>query len=135
MNTIEFFRLFLIMLVGLLISSCSVNVETSIPPDDYREEWTGFYEGTKSNTSLEDELMTTPISFEVTLDDDTVDGMIINGTLVPISEDGTFGPDFVEGGPSNYEVHFKEDGSITMKINEIFPFGIALPCYINARKI
>lgn len=124
----------ILILLGLLIMGCTGDMETAPPPDDYREQWIGSYEGTKSNTSLEDELMTTPISFEVTMDESTVDGLIVNGTLVPIAEDGTFGPDFVEGGPSNYEVHFMEDGSVTIKINEIFPFGIALPCYINARR-
>lgn len=134
MCTIKFLQHSILILLGLLVISCSGNLETSSPLDDYREQWIGTYQGTKSNTSLEDELMTTPISFEVTMDEATVDGLIINGTLVPIAEDGTFGPDFVEGA-SNYEVHFMEDGSVTIKINEIFPFGIALPCYINARRI
>lgn len=123
-----------LVLISLLLPACS-NDSQVLVPTDYREQWEGTYEGTKSNTSLEDQIMTTPISFEVTINESSLNELNINGTNVPITDDGTFGPDFVNDSEFNYEVHFMDDGSVTLIIGQIFPEGISLPCYINAVRI
>jgi len=125
-----------LLLLSLFLFACNNNDDDEITQlDDYREEWVGTYEGTKSNRSIEDTVFTTPITFEVSINDSSLTELIINGRAVPISDEGTFGPAVLEGSSDNYEVVFSDDGNIKLIINEIFPNGIALPCYINATRI
>lgn len=124
----------LLVMISLFLPACN-NDSGVLVPTDYREKWEGTYEGTKSNTSLEDETMTTPISFEVAINESSLNELNINGTNVPITDDGSFGPDFVNDSEFNYDVHFMDDGTVTLIIRQIFPEGISLPCYINAVRL
>jgi hypothetical protein len=110
----------------LLFSACSESVIT-----DYREAWIGTYEGTKSNTSFDDTVFATPITFEVVIDETSTDGLIINGINFPISEAGTYGPDFLEGGFTNYELSISDGALRLHSFNSLVP-GIFLPCFISA---
>jgi len=120
-----------ILVASLVISSCGGDNESM---EDYREKWVGSYEGTKSNTSLDDTVMTTPISFDVMIDEDSSDGLIINGITFPISEQGIYGPEFLDDGIYNYTVTI--DGErLTLESYGSIPNGIILPCFIKVTKI
>ncbi len=123
-NLLRFF--FFISLFSLVMISCSSEI-------DYREQWVGTYEGTKSNRSFEDTMFITDVSFEVVIDLDSEDGLIVNGINFPISEDGTFGPDFLDGGGNNYELSISGDELRLSSFGSI-PEGIVLPCFIKATK-
>lgn len=100
---------------------------------DYRDKWVGEYEGTKSFQSFDDDMFATDITFSATKDSSSIDGMIVNGILFSIGEDGVFGPEFTGGGEQNYTVIFTEP-DVTIESFGSIPTGIILPCYIKATK-
>ena len=125
----------------LLVSMTSLFLLTSCgdsdpidPSVDFREQWVGTYEGGKSNSSFDDTIFTTPIEFEILIDEDSEDGLIINGIQIPISTDGTFGPGFVNNGDTNYEVVFISDEVRIKFFTEIIN-GLGFPCFIKATLI
>jgi len=124
-----------ILLLGsllFLVTACNDDMTTA-PVGDYRDGWVGTYVGTKSNRSLDDDMFTTPIEFEAVKDTASTDGMNINGILFPMSEDGEYGPDFLDDDIFNYTVII-QDSDITMEIFGSIPNGIIAPCYIKATK-
>jgi hypothetical protein len=94
---------FFVFFISLVLSSCGDS------SGDYREQWVGTYTGTKSNRSFEDTMFTADISFDVVIDENSTDGLIVNGINFPISEEGTFGPDFLDDGSDNYELSISGD--------------------------
>ena len=126
-------RTFIFMVSTVLLFLLSSCAESEPSFDDFREQWIGTYEGTKSNRGFDDNIFITSITFEVLIDEDSEDGLLINGTLVPISEDGDFGPDFIQGN-LNYSVNFNGD-DVRIEINVDNVLGLALPCFIIAEKI
>ena len=99
--------------------------------DDYREAWVGTYDCTKSTVSFEDNLFTTDIEVAVELDSTSSNLLLINGQRIPVDEDGQFGLEEFEGG---YYVLILTNDRISLTINEIFPLGDAIPCYIQGDK-
>lgn len=98
---------------------------------DYRLPYVGIYDCTKSNTSFDDDMFTTDLEVVVEIDP-TMDSLIIvNDIKIPLELNGIFGLEEFEG--SYYDLIFCE-GMIRLSINEIFPFGIAIPCYIKGKK-
>jgi hypothetical protein len=118
---------FFVFFISLVLSSCGDS------SGDYREQWVGTYTGTKSNSSFEDTMFTADISFDVVIDENSTDGLIVNGINFPISEEGTFGPDFLDDGSDNYELSISGDELRLASFGSI-PNGIVLPCYIMATK-
>lgn len=123
------FSILLFISATIFITSCT----DSISDIDYREQWVGTYEGVKSNRSFEDTMFTTPISFDVTLDADSADGLTVNGITFPISEEGTFGPGFLDGGFTNYELTIDGD-DLRLMTGELIPNGISIACFITGTK-
>lgn len=99
--------------------------------DDYRDVWVGTYDSTKSSRSFEDTMFTTDIEVVVALDTTASNLLLINGQRVPVDENGQFGLEVFEG--SYYDLNLTED-RIRLSINEIFPNGLAIPCYIQGDK-
>ena len=116
--------LFITLSFLLFLSSCGDSV-------DFREQWVGTYEGTKSNIGFDDTLFTTEITFDVTIDEDSEDGLIVNGINFPISDEGTFGPEFLEGGFTNYTLTIVDNELRLESFLSNIP-GIAIPCFIIA---
>ncbi len=101
---------------------------------DFKEQWIGTYEGTKSNIGFDDTLFTTEVTFDVTIDEDSEDGLIVNDINFPISDEGTFGPEFLEGNFTNYTLSIDGD-DLRLEINVDNVLGLAIPCFILAEKI
>ena len=118
--------LFITLSFLLFLSSCGDSV-------DFREQWVGTYEGTKSNRGFDDEMFRTDITFDVLIDEVSEDGLIVNGINFPISEDGTYGPDFLFGS-TNYTLSIDGD-DLRLEINVDNVLGLAIPCFILAEKI
>ena len=80
--------------------------------------------------------MTTPIRFDVLIDSSTTDGLIINGINIPISTNGTFGPDFLGEAESggNYTVIFRLE-EVRIETRFIMDLGQAAPCFISGTLI
>lgn len=126
----------LIFLFSALIWITACGSDGIIPMEssaDYRDQWEGTYVGTKSNTSRDDTMFVIDIEFEVIKDAESADGLIVNGMLFPISEDGEFGPEFIDGGEINYTVTFSDD-QIYLESFGVIINGIFLPCFIKATK-
>lgn len=122
--------LFFVSLGSLLIWSC----DSSDTDVDFREQWVGSYEGTKSSTSFEDTMFVTDIAFQVTIDEGADNHLIVNGVSFQVTEDGSFGPDFLDGGSDNYTLRIDGDDL------SIERYGIGLPgpvnqCFILATKL
>ena len=119
----------------ILFSSCgSDDIEE---PEDYREFYIGTYEGLKSFRSFSDTVTATSVTFDVDIDSSTTDGLIINGIEIPISTNGTFGPEFIgdeNGVGNNFTVTFLF-GEVRIKDLPIIPFGQSAPCLISATRI
>ena len=77
-------------------------------------------------------MFATPIEFEVTIDEDSEDGLFVNGIKFPISEDGTFGPDFL--GATTYELRI-EGNELRLESSLINLPGPSLFCFIIVNKI
>ena len=127
----RFFYALLVLTFAFIITSCGDSGLYST--EDFREQWVGTYEGTKSNSSFEDTMFTTEVEFEVAIDEASEDGLIVNGINFPIDEDGTFGPGFLNGGGTNYELIIDDD-ELRLQIGELIPNGIALACFIIATR-
>lgn len=124
-------RIFLIVsLAAITITSCN-DAESDI---DYREQWVGTYEGTKSNTSFEDTMFTTPISFDLVIDENSENSIIVNGVLLEVTEDGSFGPDFLDGGSENYTLRIDGGDLSIERINLGLP-GPVIQCFILVTKL
>ncbi len=125
--------------VSFLVISCSnpeITMETEMNSDlDYRAQWVGTYEGTKSNRSFDDTMFITEVSFEVTIDSESDDGLIVNGTSFPVDEEGNYGPDFLDEGQIIYTLRIDEDGELKLESNVVNVLGLALPCFIIANKV
>ncbi len=122
--------LFVTSIFLFVVSSCG-DSDPIDPPTDFREQWVGTYEGTKSNIGFDDTLFTTEITFDVTIDEDSEDGLIVNGINFPISDEGTFGPEFLEGGFTNYTLTIVDNELRLESFLSNIP-GIAIPCFIIA---
>lgn len=123
-------KVFLLIGTSILLWNCS----DSEPEGDFREQWVGTYEGTKSNRSFVDNVFTTPISFDVSIDESAVDHIIVNGISFEVDDDGNYGPDFLDGGSIIYTLRIN-DGELRLESNVINVVGLALPCFIIANKI
>jgi len=122
-------RLLTCLIVFLL---CSCGDDAAMPkPADYRENYTGTYDCTKSSRGFDDDQFTTDITVEVVLDSLSTNSVIIDGVTIPIDEEGRFELGSIDG--DNYDVDLSDD-KIRMEINVYFPLGIALPCYIQGEK-
>lgn len=94
--------------------------------DDYREEYLGVYECTKSNRSFDDENFKTDID-DIVIELSETDSIIIfDGTELLIKEDGTTGRILVDG--QIYNLTFEGN---TFKLHT-YPqvIGLAIGCYI-----
>ena len=119
-------RTLLLLAFSLAITSCGDDTENG----EYREEYAGTYNGTKSNRSFEDDMFTTDIEIVVTVHPDVDSLLIVNDLNVPISETGTYQGNF-EG--NFFDLKF-EDGSLKMVTFPDF-IGITISCYIQGEKI
>lgn len=121
--------------VSFYICSCGDASETIDLPRDYRAQWIGTYEGTKSNLSFADTLFTATINFDVEVDLDSDDGLVVKGINLPITEEGTFGPDNLDGGLINYELNI-EGNELRLASFESLPNadGEPIGCFIIAYK-
>jgi len=99
--------------------------------DDYRVEFIGTYDCTKSNRSFEDTEFTTDIEVVVILDSLSTNSIIVNDVTIPVDENGRFETAQIDG--DNHDITFT-DGKIRWEINVFFPLGLALPCYIQGEK-
>ena len=128
----NYISLMTLLFSAFILFSCSQDEDPITPEDpsvpvDYRDEFTGEYESTKSSNSFEDILFTTDILVTVEKDSLSDTNVVVNGQIIPIDEDGNFGPDFHNG---QYFDLMISDGNLRLSINEVFPNGLALPCFI-----
>jgi len=133
-----FRTMFSALIISVLVVSCSP--ETSVEMDtntglDYRTAWVGTYEGTKSNRSFDDTMFTTDVSFEVTIDTESEDGLIVNGINFPVDEEGNYGPDFLDEGQVIYTLRIDGEGVLKLESDVVDVLGQAAPCFIIASKI
>lgn len=110
--------------------SCNNDLSPEEGTGDYREKYVGTYAATKSNVSFEDDMFTTDIEVLVEIDMNNDSILIINGFAIPISEEGTFGPETIDF--NRFEIEFSEE-SIRMATFPIIP-GITTYCYIKGTK-
>ncbi len=120
----------LLFVLTLFLFACGDN---SSGFDDYREEFIGIYDCTKSNRGFDDDMFTREIEVEVILDSLSENSIIINGFTIEIDEDGKH-----QGGSTDEDMHDLDlsDGKIRWEVNVFnnnIP-GIALPCYIKGEK-
>jgi len=119
------------LIVCILIFAC-IGCKDDPIPTDYRSDYVGTYECTKSNKGFDDDQFTTDITVEVILDSLSTNSVIINDRTIPIDENGMFELGQING--DNIEADLSDD-KIRMEINVYFPLGLALPCYIQGEKI
>lgn len=127
-------KYFLISLCALFFffTACNKNnAETPSANTDYRLQYIGTYDCTKSNASFEDNMFTTDIEVVVKIDSIMDSLIIINDIKLPLKLDGSFGLEEYEG--ASYELDFTKD-KIRLATYRIFPEGIALPCFIQGEK-
>ena len=103
-----------------------------VVPEDYRELYIGTYDCTKSNRSFEDDMFTTDIVVEVSLDTLSDNSVIVNNLTFHIDENGQFGPMALEEN-SLYELDLSND-RLRYSSKGFIPNGIILPCYIKGVK-
>jgi len=118
----------LFILLGLIITFIACKDDPVI--DDYREEYLGVYECTKSNRSFDDENFRTDID-DIVIEISENDSLIIlDGTELMIKEDGTTGWLTVDG--FVYNLSFEEN---TFKL-QTYPdvLGDVIGCYITGVK-
>ena len=124
-------RTLFLLMFSITFVACGGDDEPDFEFDDYREAWVGTYDCTKSTVSFEDNLFTTDIEVIVGLDTTASNLLLFNGQRIPVDEDGQFGLEEFEG--SYYDLTLTDD-RIMLTINEIFPLGDAIPCYIQGEK-
>lgn len=115
----------LIVMFGLMLTACNKSSETA----DYRIPFTGNYDAYKAmGGPIPD------INFDivVTLDPESDDKIYIDSLLVPISEQGTYGPDLLQA-DFFYNLQFRND-SIFIRSHIIIPNGIVAPCVVKGVK-
>jgi len=117
-----------LVLAAVALLSCG---KSEIVFDDYREEFIGTYDCTKSNRSFEDENFIDTIVVEVELDSLSENSVIVNDITIPIDENGRFERGNV--GNDWHDLDLAED-RLRWEVNVYFPLGIALPCYIKGEK-
>ena len=79
-------------------------------------------------------MFTTEVEFEVVIDESSDNGLIVNGISFPIEEDGTFGPDFLNGGGTNYTLTIDEDGELRLEGGVFIQNGFGIACFITATR-
>lgn len=99
--------------------------------DDYREAFVGVYDCTKSTRSFDDDQFTTEIEVTVVLDSLSENSVIVNDETFPIDENGRFELGNING--NNHDLDLS-DNKIRWEINDYFPLGLAVPCYIQGDK-
>lgn len=99
--------------------------------NDYREAFVGVYDCTKSTRSFDDDQFTTEIEVVVVLDSLSENSVIVNDVTFPIDENGRFELGSING--SNHDLDLSDD-TIRWEINDYFPLGLAIPCYIKGEK-
>lgn len=104
-----------------LAISCKKNDQSF---DDYRQEYIGTYDCTKSNKSFDDPFQT-DIKVTVLIDSTDVTHILVNEVAVMLLDDGTFGEGPFEGGIEGDFIKFSHRPIIN---------GLVLPCYIQGRK-
>jgi len=123
----NYFRSLLVVSFLFIFNACSDSIET----EDYRIPFTGNYECVKQPNSIY--LPDILVNVEVRIDSASSDKIYVNNDLVPISEDGTYGPDLLRH-DYNYELRFKDD-SIFIQSYVIIVNGIVAPCKLTGVKI
>jgi len=133
--------LFIFLVSGLLVSSCSkeeefidtTETETMVQtgtetetPIDFRDAFVGIYNCEKSNTI--DFMFSTELIVEVSIDSLSDNGLIIGDLLVPIDSTGSFGPEFI--GSENVTVQIDE-GNMFLELFTMIENGIEAPCFIR----
>ncbi len=115
----------LLFVLTLFLFSCG---DDPVVYDDYREEFIGTYDCTKSNRGFDDDNFTTEVEVLVELDTTTENSILINGISVELDANGEF-----EGAAVNNDFYDLSlaDGKIRWEVNVYFPLGLALPCYIQ----
>lgn len=119
-----------IFTILVVCASCSKDDEVTTPTD-YRESFIGIYDCTKSSKSFDDDLFTTDIVVTIEIDSSTLTSLKINDQSIPVDDDGVFGPDYHNG--QYYDLKITDD-NLRLSINEVFPNGLALPCFIKGVK-
>ena len=118
---------FLILAVLLFIIACSDNDSfTDNDPDlerDYRTAFIGTYD---CEFNKGGQIPGPDVELEIRIDSSTNDRIIVGNDTVPISVDGTFGPDLLRPG-FHYELKITED-SVYLYSHVIIPNGIVMPC-------
>lgn len=97
---------------------------------DYRDTYTGKYSCTKSTTSFEDEMFTTDIDLTVEMDNNQNSNITINGSSLPVSQEGKVERISVDG--NVYEVEFRNDSIFVFTHPDAI--GFFAYCYIKGPK-
>jgi len=118
-------KLTLIFSLLVVFSACKKEDQ----PDGV-QQFVGIYDSTKSSQSYDDPLA---VSIDVIVELDSTDSSLItiNGMKVPVSLEGTYGPEVYEGNHISLEIIGDALQLLTYPAN--VP-GIVLPCYIKGTK-
>ncbi len=122
------FPLLIVALVTVFFCSC--NDDDVIEQLDFRSEFVGVYDCTKSTRSFGDTNFVTEIEVVVTLDSLNANNVIVNDISFPINEEGRYNANL----DGNYYDLSLADDRIRWEINTFIPEGIALPCFIQGEK-
>ncbi len=109
---------------------CSCNDDDMDAMSDFRSEFVGVYDCTKSTRSFDDTNFVTEIEVVVTLDSLNTNNVIVNDISFPIDEEGSYNANL----DGNYYDLSLVDDRIRWEINTFFPLGLAVPCYIQGEK-
>ena len=112
---------FLMFCISVFVSCSDDGITT---PTDYREEFIGIYDCTKSNRSFDDPI---PIEIEVTviIDSSSFNMIFVNDFLIEIDDDGTFLEGGLDGSIIDDEIKFKDSP---------FILGQVIPCFVQGTK-
>ncbi len=110
-----------VILITLGFIACSDPLD-----EDYRLAFTGIYDCIKNpDNNIFPEVN---VEIEVLIDSSNMDNVIIANKSIPISEEGTFGPAFLEP-DLNYELRIEGD-SIYIESYNVIISGIVAPCVL-----
>jgi len=121
-------KIYFILSLLIALSSCG---DDPVLSSDYRDQYVGTYECTKSSRSFEDMLFRTEIADIIIAIPANTDSIItLDGIELSILEDGTTGQITYDG--SLWDLFF-EDATLKMKTAPLIN-GLAAPCYIVGEK-
>ncbi len=129
--TMTAYRILLPLIVlGALFTGCGNDEPEKIL--DFRDDLVGTYDCLKYNSPNLDDTFATRVELVVEKDEDDPNSLLINDFVIPVDENGDYGPDFIEAG-TQLELTFDGD-NIDFRMQPFLINGLALPCIFIGEK-